>query len=668
MLAGVRRAQVPKPVEQMRMAAVRTPPTAGFVLDYATLVTSTNFRFAADITYFVSGSVALSATTTFEGGTVLKFSKSSSATITISGSGSKVVCESGQYRPVIFTAKDDNNLGDSVGGSGSPSGYYGATYLSIDGNSIGTNTDLSNMRFMYASNALTFYDKTNTLTHAQFLNCRTAVQPSSGEVSLRNILGNNITTMIGAATNSIVRGEHWTLHNVNNLYDTNSPATIYLTNCLLVTVTNFGTSYTGANNTNLSSDVGVFQTVALGKHYLTNNSPYRDLGTTNTSLLSDLALRTTYSPTSFVNQIISTDTVWSEFAWRDRDIPDLGYHYDPLDAFTSGTVISNATLTVTNAAVATDFSTGSWGIILKNSKFITLGSPTRLSAFVRGHMVQETGSGNPGTRAIFYDGASATSSNELRMRFALFAQLPNDGYMVYVGNKFSTIEVTHSAVYDPAFVVDMMGATAVGITNTLWERGGMNLGVGTPGSVPGTQVQMRNNLIRNSYTHFHSQSNWRVCDNLVDTSTGFYEHGVAITNLNNAYYGTTNVLTAGINTQMLASLTYVTGPLGLYYQPTNSPLINAGSTNADKVALYHFTTTTNQVKETTSTNDIGLHYVALDANGLPLDADGDGIPDYYEDTNGNGSVDSGESDWQSYDSPNGLSSANPLRVYTPIKN
>jgi hypothetical protein len=86
---------------------------------------------------------------------------------------------------------------------------------------------------------------------------------------------------------------------------------------------------------------------------------------------------------------------------------------------------------------------------------------------------------------------------------------------------------------------------------------------------------------------------------------------------------------------------------GDYYLPTNSILINAGSITADKVGLYHFTTTTNQVPETNSIVDIGYHYVATDCNGNPLDSNGDGIPDYIEDANGNGVVDSGEIDWLS---------------------
>jgi hypothetical protein len=89
----------------------------------------------------------------------------------------------------------------------------------------------------------------------------------------------------------------------------------------------------------------------------------------------------------------------------------------------------------------------------------------------------------------------------------------------------------------------------------------------------------------------------------------------------------------------------VLGPLGNFYQPTNSPLINAGSQNAADAGLFHFTITTNQVKETNSQVDIGFHYVATTANGIPLDTDGDGSPDYAEDLNGNGSLNSGETSW-----------------------
>src|SRR5205814_10672243 len=86
---------------------------------------------------------------------------------------------------------------------------------------------------------------------------------------------------------------------------------------------------------------------------------------------------------------------------------------------------------------------------------------------------------------------------------------------------------------------------------------------------------------------------------------------------------------------------FQTGPLGNYYLPTNlTALVNQGSTTADQVGLYHFTTQVAQTKETNSVVDSGFHYVAVDGSGAPLDSDGDGIPDYLEDANGNGSADS----------------------------
>ena len=51
------------------------------------------------------------------------------------------------------------------------------------------------------------------------------------------------------------------------------------------------------------------------------------------------------------------------------------------------------------------------------------------------------------------------------------------------------------------------------------------------------------------------------------------------------------------------------------------------------------------MKETNSIVDMGYHYVAVDANGNPVDSNGDGIPDYLQDANGNGLVDAGETNW-----------------------
>ena len=94
-----------------------------------------------------------------------------------------------------------------------------------------------------------------------------------------------------------------------------------------------------------------------------------------------------------------------------------------------------------------------------------------------------------------------------------------------------------------------------------------------------------------------------------------------------------------------SSLAYQTGPLGNFYQPTNSPLVDIGSTNANLVGLSYYTTSTNEMIESSSLVDIGYHYVATDFPGNPIDTNGDGIPDYLQDANGNGLDDSGETPW-----------------------
>lgn len=84
---------------------------------------------------------------------------------------------------------------------------------------------------------------------------------------------------------------------------------------------------------------------------------------------------------------------------------------------------------------------------------------------------------------------------------------------------------------------------------------------------------------------------------------------------------------------------------GDYYLPPGSPLIDAGSTTAAQVGLYHFTTQTSQAIEGGSVADIGYHYVATDGEGNPLETLTNGVPDYLEDANGDGLPDGWEAHW-----------------------
>jgi Immunoglobulin domain/NHL repeat len=159
-------------------------------------------------------------------------------------------------------------------------------------------------------------------------------------------------------------------------------------------------------------------------------------------------------------------------------------------------------------------------------------------------------------------------------------------------------------------------------------------------------LALSNNLVFGTTVNLPQPSSpvWHAFNNDFDTCTIINS---TLTNGYNAYLNCNGRLypTNAFDIVSAGSLAYQSGTLGNFYQPTNSPLIHKGSTTADQIGLYHYTVTTNQVVEGTNTVSIGFHYVATYAYGDPLDTNGDGIPDYLEDANGNGKVDSGEIGW-----------------------
>ena len=198
-------------------------------------------------------------------------------------------------------------------------------------------------------------------------------------------------------------------------------------------------------------------------------------------------------------------------------------------------------------------------------------------------------------------------------------------------------------------------ASWVSLTNCLFERAYMALqgGLDTPNM---TSFRARNCTMIGSYvltTHFGAAV-WPVWmennafdgvdfSQMDDPSGG--NTNITYCNYNAFLQGAGQLRSEWANTITVTNFNWQTSWFGNFYLPLGSPLIDKGSTTADQVGLYHFTTQTNQAKEGTSTNDIGYHYVAVDANGNPIDTDEDGIPDYLEDSNGNGFGDDGETNW-----------------------
>jgi hypothetical protein len=158
---------------------------------------------------------------------------------------------------------------------------------------------------------------------------------------------------------------------------------------------------------------------------------------------------------------------------------------------------------------------------------------------------------------------------------------------------------------------------------------------------------MRHQLNQNGDYLFGATSpsnSWEIIENVFD-KTPAGRIGEVVANYKNAFVGGGSALTATTGTNVfLTTFTYASGALGGWYQGQTN-LADNGSRSASTAGLYHFTTTANQSKETNSTVDIGFHLAAVDGSGLPLDTDGDGIPDYVEDADGDGTVSGIESDW-----------------------
>ncbi len=199
------------------------------------------------------------------------------------------------------------------------------------------------------------------------------------------------------------------------------------------------------------------------------------------------------------------------------------------------------------------------------------------------------------------------------------------------------------------------------------------------------QVQACNNLFRNA-TWFvlepvpASAGHWVFEDNLFDKVTFVQDTGQPLDFDYNGYRllpvsefhdivrilsPTSSELSAtllpascgnlcGVHDKVLSNAPpYQAGPFGNYYLPNTTPLYGAGSRTPADAALYQYTTQTNQTKEGDETSghmvNIGLHYVAANSYGQPLDSDGDGIPDYVENWHGDGSYSlhtDTETDWQ----------------------
>lgn len=627
---------------QLAQAAVPRHGAPGFVLDYEMLnSTLTNYTFRGDTTYYVSGFVLVSGAaggmTTFEGGTVIKYTNSSSATLLIGGTN---VCKTGPYRPAVFTSKDDNSVGEVVGGStGNPATPGLATYLHVGR----TCSQLQYLRFAYAGTAvIEDYMSPVPLWHCQFVNCGTAVvdyemlYPWNQEFYnvLLSCCGKGVVSRGGGVSAPmVVVAQHVTADQLGyfGFCDNGRPLVCVVANSVLTAVTNWfndgNYDFQLDHCATAASGSGIYQTFGAACYYLVDSSTNRNAGSTtiDSTLLAELRQKTTYPPVVYSNVLITADTSLGPRAQRDTDIPDLGYHYDPLDYAFKSVWLTNATLQLLSGTAVATF--GNNGISLHNgSHLICEGAPANLNHIVRYNMVQEcsntnwNGSGG----SVVGDWLGGSPSPQTSFRFTDWSMPAQDGYQFSTWGKNMVNSFADCQFHGGTFAIT---DPSIALTNCLFER--VNTTIDDSGTGP-LAPTVANCLFfggKLAVTHWESDA-WVFRDNLFDQVNICQDGDFA--NAYNGYTPGTTRLSPTNGNDVVASISYETGPLGSYYQPTTSYFIDKGSTNADLLGLYCHTTQTNQLLEANSIVDVGFHYPALDSNGDSVDPDSDGVPNWQD--------------------------------------
>lgn len=659
-----------------------------------------DYTFRNGVTYYIGSPVQLYGNTTFEPGAIIKFDYTQAdPTLQIMGT---VTCKGTAYNPSILTTYDDNAYGEQWS-SNSPQTYpNGIPYLDLLQAPGGLS--LTNIWFRYADEAVTTPANGRLdVWNGQFFQCDASIlNEVNGVDSLHNVLFAGCQEAVSAGTNGFAIAAENITADVSNLYTAStSPTYAVLTNSIVTGSANGATLI----NSTVAPASSNFQTNGAANYYLAVGSTLHQAGTTNISpyLLSEFRNKTTYAPIALPEfmSLWGTLTLSPEAPRYTNGPPDEGFYYDAIDYTVAG-MTNLGTITVlpgTTIGLRQDLNTSTyWGFNLREeSSFVAHGTPARPIVFTDVQWVQEQYE-NP-CYSLFvpnFEGATNDASPVMDFRFCDFYPAGNwyevwagmNGGQNYMASYNSAVNWTmrDCNLYgglislgepddDQFFGIPyttFYGSASVTWDNNLFENESVNLQPSYYWYDGTINVDFAfsayNNLLHNGYLVIASQTsssgNWMFEDNLFDKVIFSQDTATPLDYDYNGYWplteaelqssGGTNQFqttttgdgfTDGGHEQVLNSPPpYASGPFGNYYMSTLTPLYQAGSRTAGAAGMAQYTTFTNETKDVASQPvNIGLHYVAA-TNNVPLDSDGDGIPDYVEDANGNGVVDPGETD------------------------
>jgi hypothetical protein len=660
--------QAVKTKSPLLMAQAGFAARQGVVIDYVIVGSTNNMTFLGDTTYYVSGALNMTGTTTIEGGCVIKYTRYTGS-LNFNGTAKTKTAD---YQPVILTSMDDNTVGQTISGSsGTPSGFHGTGMV------ISSDSDLQYLYFKYLNIGVSYAaNHSHTISHSKFFRTATAFNFVGGTNSLRNVLFDNVGYCLNFVSGSnICSVEHATMNTITTAFASGVAANLCVTNSIFAQGGLNGYQFTSEHCATSDTTNGVFQISGAGGSYLADNT-YRNQGVANINqnLLAALRKKTTYPPV-YLCDTVTVSTVLYPQAQRDTDILDLGYHYDPMDYLSCGLAISNATVILTNGVAIGVFGTSGFDL-RSGGVLVSEGGPGYLNHIARTQSIQDRDTNYNGQAftALVTITANYSTLPKMVLRFTDLSMVSGNSkefinvgcYLPYERMALTDCTLHGGRLYLASWNETRYSYTA--FTNSLFERCDLTFEQPYTGgnyNYPFGLMSYNCNY-KNSLVNFHNGVSllpWNIYDNLFDTVTMGSVTNIA--NGNNAYLATTQ-LASGVSNVVLSSFNYATGTFGAYYQGSTN-LINKGSRIATTAALYHYTTLTNNFKETNTVVDIGFHYVAADSNGNPYDQDRDGMPDYLEDRNGNENGNDDATSWQTYNSRSGLGDSSTIQLFTPLK-
>ncbi len=600
-------------------------PTGGYLIDYQTISANIgNYVFKSGVTTGVENVVSFQGHTRFEGGTVIKLKAAS-----IVGVVGSATFETTPFSPVIITSYQDDSAGERYLGvdNPTPTGYLEGSHGLYLSNT--SNIEVANVHVRYCKYGISMVGGGgHTLRNIQISTAYYGIflDGESFDNSIRNALIDD--SHYGFVTDQLdgshISGENLTVHDCAILCQTFG---VDLKNSLIVdvaTIPNYGHRSDG-NNFEEPSASGIFRSVGGGHFYLANDD-FRDEGTDqiHPALKYDLERMTTHPPVIEEDKSITTDTTWTPHVQRDNNGTfDVGYHYPAVDYLVDDiTVDGQAVLTVEAGTVLGEY--GDKCIrIGDDAKVHLLGTVTEPVTISWYGDLQDAPDESriifTGSHTFFEprDDVGGSNQNELKLSFVNIyrGSYKAGGYYAIRVNAGThgchELSVSNCQILGKTFELNDALGRQYSFRNNLFTFGQFKL--------EGDQsVEMYNNLFLKStvyLTQGAGADHWAIRDNVFyETNAGSSSSFTNATYTHNAFVNTSLRLGGALQSgdQTPSSLAFVTGPFGDYYMDSDvsgNQLLNTGSRSAPDAGLFHYTTGwPNDLKEGTSSVDIGLHY------------------------------------------------------------